>query len=289
MGQELVVRQGPVTDTATVVLTTPEALTPVRREGLARTALQSLTVRELIHCLTSSEVELLGTLPAAQAEAEARALLGIRELLTTEWCEVWAWQSGDCLPIPLDTPAFALAQTDPEIRLDVRPREDDIPPPLRRRRSDAIASAPLKPLDLRAPETPALPLEDVPASVPDSPARRPRKVARDMAQSHGYVRKADWLRAQFLPEVEILDFRGLFVGNKGLWIVEEPKRGEAGAADPAQISDLLLRGNGYRCSGNHVKALMCYQELVELDPNNADFRFLLETTYQAIAAGGSRP
>ncbi len=51
------------------------------------------------------------------------------------------------------------------------------------------------------------------------------------------------------------------------------------------MADLLHRGNGHRADGDHVKALMCYQELVELDPKNADFRFLLELTYQAIVAG----
>ncbi len=39
---------------------------------------------------------------------------------------------------------------------------------------------------------------------------------REAASTGGYLRKNDWLRAQFLPEVEVLDFRGLFVGNKGL-------------------------------------------------------------------------
>ncbi len=99
----------------------------------------------------------------------------------------------------------------------------------------------------------------------------------------GYLRKTDWLRAQFLPEVEVLDFRGLLVGNKGLWILGD--RESTRRADPNRVADLLHRGNGYRSTGNHVKALTCYQELIELDPHNPDFRFLLELTYQAIAAG----
>ena len=119
--------------------------------------------------------------------------------------------------------------------------------------------------------------------------RPPHRIAKDMTESRGYMRKADWLRAQFLPELELLDFRGLFVGNKGLGILEETPQREAAAVDPAQIADLLLRGNGYRRSGNHVKALMCYQELVDLDPHNPDFQFLLEATYRAVASAGRRP
>ena len=49
-------------------------------------------------------------------------------------------------------------------------------------------------------------------------------------------------------------------------------------ADPARVTDILLRGNGYRRSGDHAKALICYQELVDMDPGNADFRFLLGKT-----------
>lgn len=93
-----------------------------------------------------------------------------------------------------------------------------------------------------------------------------------------YVRKSDWLRAQFLPEVEALNFTGLFVGNLGLGIREEEQRRQVVLADPARITDILLRGNGYRRSGDHAKALICYQELVDMDPGNADFRFLLGKT-----------
>ncbi len=103
------------------------------------------------------------------------------------------------------------------------------------------------------------------------------------ARDQGYLRQADLLHARFLPEVESLDFSGLFVGNLGSEVLESRRRrGVNHAADPSRITDLLLRGNGYRRSGAHAKALLCYQELVELDPNNADFRFLLNTTYQAL-------
>ncbi len=93
-----------------------------------------------------------------------------------------------------------------------------------------------------------------------------------------YVRKGDWLRAQFLPEVEALDFSGLFVGNLGLGIRQEQTRRRAVVSDPSRVTDILLRANGYRRSGKHAKALICYQELVDMDPGNADFRFLLGKT-----------
>jgi len=93
-----------------------------------------------------------------------------------------------------------------------------------------------------------------------------------------YVRKADWLRAQFLPEVESLDFSGLFVGNLGMGIREEKARRNVVLADPARITEVLLRANGYRRSGDHPKALICYQELVDMDASNSDFRFLLGKT-----------
>jgi len=106
---------------------------------------------------------------------------------------------------------------------------------------------------------------------PDEPAERKE-----------YVRKSDWLRAQFLPEVEALDFSGLFVGNLGLGIREEKGRRNVVLADPSRITDVLLRANGYRRSGDHAKALICYQELVDMDPANADFRFLLGKTLAAL-------
>jgi hypothetical protein len=97
-----------------------------------------------------------------------------------------------------------------------------------------------------------------------------------------YIRKGDWLRAQFLPEVQNLDFSGLFVGNLGLGIREEHGRRTVVLADPARITDILLRGNSYRRSGDHAKALICYQELVDMDPGNPDFRFLLGKTLLAL-------
>ena len=102
--------------------------------------------------------------------------------------------------------------------------------------------------------------------------------ARASKERGEYIRKSDWLRAQFLPEVEALDFSGLFVGNLGFGIREERGRRNVVLADPARITDVLLRGNGYRRSADHAKALICYQELVDMDSGNADFRFLLGKT-----------
>jgi hypothetical protein len=105
----------------------------------------------------------------------------------------------------------------------------------------------------------------------------------EQARDQGHIRQADVLRARFLPEVESLDFSGLFVGNLGSEVLERRRgRGVTQAADPSRITDLLLRGNGCRRRGAHAEALLCYQELVALDPANPDFRFLLNTTYQAM-------
>jgi tetratricopeptide (TPR) repeat protein len=115
--------------------------------------------------------------------------------------------------------------------------------------------------------------------VAEAPRDEPQQQMRERKE---YVRKSDWLRAQFLPEVETLDFSGLFVGNLGLGIREEKTRRNVVLADPARITDLLLRANGYRRSGEHAKALICYQELVDMDASNADFRFLLGKTLLAL-------
>lgn len=113
------------------------------------------------------------------------------------------------------------------------------------------------------------------------PVPREERAAASGARKD-YIRKGDWLRAQFLPEVQNLDFSGLFVGNLGLGIREERGRRTVVLADPARITDILLRGNSYRRSGDHTKALICYQELVDMDPGNPDFRFLLGKTLQAL-------
>ncbi len=104
----------------------------------------------------------------------------------------------------------------------------------------------------------------------------------ELKERKDYVRKSDWLRAQFLPEVEALDFSGLFVGNLGIGVREEKARRNVVLADPARITEVLLRANGYRRTSDHAKALICYQELVDMDGSNADFRFLLGKTLLAL-------
>ena len=114
-------------------------------------------------------------------------------------------------------------------------------------------------------------------------AENPRdEPTQEKGERKEYVRKSDWLRAQFLPEIEALDFSGLFVGNLGPGMREEKGRRNVMLADPSRITEVLLRANGYRRSGDHARALICYQELVDMDPSNADFRFLLGTTLKEL-------
>jgi len=115
--------------------------------------------------------------------------------------------------------------------------------------------------------------------IAERPTEEPKAPGRDRKE---YVRKADWLRAQFLPEVETLDFSGLFVGNLGMGIRQEKTRRNVVLADPARITEVLLRANGYRRNGDHPKALICYQELSDMDPSNSDFRFLMGKTLLAL-------
>jgi tetratricopeptide (TPR) repeat protein len=115
------------------------------------------------------------------------------------------------------------------------------------------------------------------AIVAEKRTRQPRSTADPQGRKE-YIRKSDWLRAQFLPEVQALDFSGLFVGNLGIGVREQQARRNVVLADPARITDVLLRGNSFRRTGDNAKALICYQELVDMDPGNADFRFLLGKT-----------
>jgi hypothetical protein len=203
-----------------------------------------------------------------------------------------------------------------DLNLNVRPLSDNTPPAGEERRQVAlpeVAEEPVaraqdifpapRPLVVTAPAPEPTPLsepvkaasaedekstERTPASPPAARegimtivAQAPPKSADATAPTWDrkeYLRKSDWLRAQFQPEVEALNFTGLFVGNLGLGIREEQGRRQVVLADPARVTDILLRGNGYRRSGDHAKALICYQELVDMDPGNADFRFLLGKT-----------
>jgi len=165
------------------------------------------------------------------------------------------------------TPAMALAtplETPSADELDTRAAAES--QPVSEAQSDPAA----------APQS-AAPTPKIVAIVAERPARQPRSTADSGARKE-YIRKSDWLRAQFLPEVQALDFSGLFVGNLGMGVREQQARRNVVLADPARITDVLLRGNSFRRTGDHAKALICYQELVDMDPGNADFRFLLGKT-----------
>ncbi len=123
------------------------------------------------------------------------------------------------------------------------------------------------------------PTDGILTIVAEKPTEEPRAPVRDRKE---YARKSDWLRAQFLPEVETLDFSGLFVGNLGMGIRQEKTRRNVVLADPSRITEVLLRANGYRRNGDHPKALICYQELIDMDSSNSDFRFLMGKTLLAL-------
>ena len=148
---------------------------------------------------------------------------------------------------------------------------------------DPKASADAKPAEpaseSTAPAESKTPTGSILTIVAEKPADEPKAPGRDRKE---YVRKADWLRAQFLPEVETLDFSGLFVGNLGMGIRQEKTRRNVVLADPARITEVLLRANGYRRNDDHPKALICYQELIDMDTGNSDFRFLMGKTLLAL-------
>jgi len=209
-----------------------------------------------------------------------------------------------------------------DLNFDVRPLADNTPPVQGERRQAVIPEVVEVPVPAQAPAPPppspaslaaetAAPASelghsadsDESAPVAQPPAEQlapaappPSGIMTILAQSppkkaeaapptwdrKEYMRKSDWLRAQFQPEVEALNFTGLFVGNLGLGIRDEQGRRQVVLADPARVTDILLRGNGFRRSGEHAKALICYQELVDMDPSNADFRFLLGKTLMEL-------
>ncbi len=138
---------------------------------------------------------------------------------------------------------------------------------------EEVAPAPVAEVNL----APMAPASNIVAIVAETPARQPRSTGNSDTRKE-YIRKSDWLRAQFLPEVQALDFSGLFVGNLGMGVREEQARRTVVLADPSRITEVLLRGNSYRRTGDHARALICYQELVDMDSSNADFRFLLGKT-----------
>ena len=305
-------------DNASVLITvsTPGLETPVCRLGNSRQVLQDLTVRDLVERSTNPRSLLSVGVPMAQMEAESAAALAIGELLSVDSAEFFLLDDRGGRERKL-SPTEAVAtiaeattgqegNTFVSIKLEVSAAADAAPPPSGERRQTESTGVPeLQPMGQPPPVEPVASTEDS-LQVSDSDLAAETAEAEPQAseevqapaneimtivaeaptetrpgwnkQRKEYVRKSDWLRAQFLPEVESLDFSGLFVGNLGLGIREQQGRRNVVLADPSRVTEVLLKGNGYRRSGDHAKALICYQELVDMDGANADFRFLLGKT-----------
>jgi len=298
-----------------ITVSTPGAVTPICRLGNSGSILGDFTVRELIEKVVSPKSLFSVGIPMSQLEAESPTALAITELLAADACEVLlCGADGEpSRPVALGERArdVAAAQTGASgssflgLALDLRPVADNAAPGGEERRQIALpetleAETPAapsgEPFDIPTiefGEVPGSPGNGEPAPGPGAPAAAPSgpsivAIVAEQPPKRGrmagggerkeYVRKSDWLRAQFQPEVAALNLTGLFVGNLGLGIREEQGRRQVVLADPSRITDILLRGNGYRRSGDHAKALICYQELMDMDPANADFRFLLGKT-----------
>ncbi len=295
-------------------ISTPGGDTPICRLGSSEEIIGDATVRQLIERVINPKSLLSVGVPMSQLQAEGPTALAIGELLSTESCEVVIAAGGEEKGqiVGLDEPAraAALEQVGTQgnrfinISLEVRTAQDAVAPGGKERR----AIPPPEAVEAEHPSDASQPAETAPeeatvtASGGAPAAAEPQGadealpglagggimtiVAEETAdelepavrERKEYVRKGDWLRAQFLPEVEALDLSGLFVGNLGLGVRQEGSRRNVVCADPSRVTDILLRANGYRRSGDHAKALICYQELVDVDPDNADFRFLLGKT-----------
>ncbi len=148
------------------------------------------------------------------------------------------------------------------------PKSTAAPDPRRPRASSSVlpASGQLR-------SSPCRLLRPEPAPAPPDPAKIVVMVAGPSAPRGGRaerVRAQDRSpsRAQFRPEVEALDLSGLFVCEFGAVIREQRERRNVVLSDATRITEVLLQGNGFRRAGNHAKALVCYQELVDMDPSN---------------------
>lgn len=299
-----------------ITISTPGGDTPICRLGSSEEIIGDATVRQLIERVANPKSLLSVGVPMSQLQAEGPTALAIAELLSAESCEVVITAGGEAKDqiVGLDERANAAAQEQVgtqgnrfiNISLEVRTAQDAVAPGGEERRaipssevveaeypSDASEPADVVSHDApvpaeagaQAPEEPRPAEEAVPelvgagngimTMVAEGDADEPEPA---MPERKEYVRKSDWLRAQFLPEVEALDFSGLFVGNLGLGIRQEGNRRNVVLKDPSRMTDVLLRANGYRRTGDHAKALICYQELVDIDPGNVDFRFLLGKT-----------
>ncbi len=297
-----------------ITISTPGEDTPICRLGSSEEILGSATVRELIQRIISPNSLFSVGVPMSQLQAESPTALAIGELLSADCCEVvsGAGEEAKKAPVGLDEPVREIAQEQVgtqgsrflNVSLSVRSAADATPAAGEERRE---VSVPQGAEAEEAAQVSAAEEEEAVAAPIGAPVEGERaKVAVGASSEAGggivaivaeqvkeepkparaerteYVRKSDWLRAQFLPEVEALDFSGLFVGSLGLGVRQEGKRRNVVMADPSRVTDILLKGNGYRRSGDHAKALICYQELVDMDPGNADFRFLLGQTLQEL-------
>jgi hypothetical protein len=184
--------------------------------------------------------------------------------------------------IPLAEPPAATPAAPPSLVVEEPPVKEEKAGPEMVESPMAGARAP-KDFSAAKEEKPAAPAKDV-VIIAQPQKKAVSRTAQEMKEK-GYVRKADFLRAQFLPEVDTLDFSGLFVGDFGLGIRQERERKNIVLADPSRITEVLLQANSLRRSGNHVKALTAYQELVDMDPSNADFRFLLGKGFMDLGRG----
>ena len=286
-----------------ITISTPGGDTPICRLGSSEEIIGDATVRQLIERVTNPKSLLSVGVPMSQLQAEGPTAQAISELLSAESCEVAITSTGeeDGQIVALDERADAAAQEQVgsqgnrfiNISLEVRTAQDAAAPGGEERRaipapdvveveppSDASDSADGVSHEASAPAGEAVSEligadNSIMTMVAEEDVDEPEPAVTERKE---YVRKSDWLRAQFLPEVDALDFSGLFVGNLGLGIRQEGNRRNVVLADPSRVTDVLLRANGYRNSGDHAKALICYQELVDIDPGNVDFRFLLGKT-----------
>lgn len=289
------------TKTSVIInISTPGSPTPICRIANSEEVLGDLTIRQLIERIVSPKSLFSVGVPMSQLEAESPAATAVAELLSAASSQVVLHGSAneEIRPVALDEPARSVARLHTgaqgtaflDLNLEVRPVSDNTPPAGAERRRVALpevveapavtqpASAPPERQRQEAPPAPEpASTEGIMTIVAEVPTKKAEEGAPTWDRKE-YLRKSDWLRAQFQPEVEALNFTGLFVGNLGFGIREEQPRRQVVLADPARITDILLRGNGYRRAGDHAKALICYQELVDMDASNADFRFLLGKT-----------
>lgn len=237
------------------VLTSPPTLAAPSEPEVVEDERRQVSLPEVVEVSSSQDVPADGT-HVPDDPTQPMSVEKLEEMFADQEDEPIVATPAMALATPLETPSAD--------ELDTRAAAES--QPVSEAQSDPAA----------APQS-AAPTPKIVAIVAERPARQPRSTADSGARKE-YIRKSDWLRAQFLPEVQALDFSGLFVGNLGMGVREQQARRNVVLADPARITDVLLRGNSFRRTGDHAKALICYQELVDMDPGNADFRFLLGKT-----------